>query len=717
MISNGKTIRNPQIIAAINYRDRGLSVIPIRRDGSKAPDVGEWKSYMNKPADEQVVVGWFQKKRPPGIAILGGKVSGNLAVLDFEDVNIFEKWTAIVRASLGDAWDNLVIVGTPRPGRHVYCLLDHEPDGSEKLAMRPATAEELAKKPKEKFKVTIETKSEGGYVLAPGSPGDCHETGKEYKFIQEAWVKIGNPRRTIDRGTYAEMIDAARDFDERPAEPTKPPPSNKQTRKTEPPTADDIKPIEDWNKRGPSIRQQIEEAGWTILSDLGEGSRGPLVRRPDKAKGHSGRIQKDSDRERLYVFSTSTDFKATEGNRPRGYDSFEVYAQMNHGGNASAAASALWHAGYGSRGPRMFHGDDQGGEEKGDAWEPPPPPDDKKEEWVSLRCTIGELTEQYPELRPPVIEGLAREGETGNIISYPKIGKSWLTLGLALSKAMGKKWFGHFAMNPGKVLFIDNELHKETIVSRMRTVAHAMGISYADYKDVIEYIPLRGQLQNIYQIEREIKLIKPGEFKMIVLDAKYRMIPSDSNENSNSDETRFYNQIDYYAEMTGAFFSNVHHASKGDQSGKRVTDVGAGAGAQSRAADVHLILRDHEEAGVAVVDAAVRSFAPIEPLAIRWQFPLWSVDEFEDPTKLKGNLNQNDQRQRSSDNEGIGVIKDVLKAQGRCSRRKIRDRTGISDDRLTRLLGIMVKEGDAIIHDRDKDHKYEEYELVNTRTD
>ncbi len=43
---------------------------------------------------------------------------------------------------------------------------------------------------------------------------------------------------------------------------------------------------------------------------------------------------------------------------------------------------------------------------------------------------------------------------------------------------------------------------------------------------------------------------------------------------------------------------------------KAMGGVGAGAGAQSRVADVHLVLRDHEEAGVAVVDAAVRSFAP-----------------------------------------------------------------------------------------------------------
>lgn len=48
-----------------------------------------------------------------------------------------------------------------------------------------------------------------------------------------------------------------------------------------------------------------------------------------------------------------------------------------------------------------------------------------------------------------------------------------------------------------------------------------------------------------------------------------------------------------------------------------LTDVGAGAGSQSRATDAHVVLRPHEEDGVAVLDAAVRSWPPIEPMCMR----------------------------------------------------------------------------------------------------
>lgn len=79
----------------------------------------------------------------------------------------------------------------------------------------------------------------------------------------------------------------------------------------------------------------------------------------------------------------------------------------------------------------------------------------------------------------------------------------------------------------------------------------------------------------------------------------------------------------------------IHHSTKGNQSGKAVTDVGAGAGAQSRAADTHLVLRPHEEPGVAVLDAAVRSWPPIEPRCLRWSFPVWTVEDSLDPADLK----------------------------------------------------------------------------------
>ncbi len=86
------------------------------------------------------------------------------------------------------------------------------------------------------------------------------------------------------------------------------------------------------------------------------------------------------------------------------------------------------------------------------------------------------LFASYPDTRPPVIDGLLRQGETMNIIAATKVGKSWLALGLAYSVANGEQWLG-FQTVAGNVLIIDNELHAETLSSRMQTVKSAMGCS------------------------------------------------------------------------------------------------------------------------------------------------------------------------------------------------------------------------------------------------
>lgn len=301
------------------------------------------------------------------------------------------------------------------------------------------------------------------------------------------------------------------------------------------------------------------------------------------------------------------------------------------------------------------------------------------------RFSFAQLLALHPQLHPPVVEGLFREGETANIISVSKIGKSWLAYGLALSIITGRHWLGRFKTSQGRVLLIDNELHKPTLVYRIKTVADALAISAAEYEEALEIWPLRGNLRNVFELERELS--GADDFRAVILDAKYRMMPPGASENDNSAETQFFNVIDRCAELTGAAFVNVHHSSKGSQADKRVTDVGAGAGAQSRAADCHLVMREHEDDGVMVLDAAVRSFAPVEPLALRWVFPVWRPAEDIDPALLRGRLTAQEQRQFDRDREGMQILLDRLD-KGSATCRQLRD-CGLSPERVTRLLGIL----------------------------
>jgi hypothetical protein len=151
----------------------------------------------------------------------------------------------------------------------------------------------------------------------------------------------------------------------------------------------------------------------------------------------------------------------------------------------------------------------------------------------------------------------------------------------------------------------------------------------------ISIVNLRGRLMDLNNLGAGLMKIEPGKFGLIIIDAFYRTIPNGTDENSNASMAGLYNRLDYYADALGAAFAPVHHSSKGSQSGKAVTDVGAGAGAQSRATDTHLILRPHEQENAVVLDAAVRSFGPVAPLCLRWNFPLWAPAPDLDPTKLQ----------------------------------------------------------------------------------
>ena len=301
-----------------------------------------------------------------------------------------------------------------------------------------------------------------------------------------------------------------------------------------------------------------------------------------------------------------------------------------------------------------------------------------------LPVSVGALMKQYPRLRPAVVEGLLRSGEVANIVSASKVGKSWLAYGLALSVATGRKWLDTFPTEAGRVLLIDNELHRETLANRIPTVAGAMFIPAADYAKRLDVLPLRGRLTDYHGLENSLARLKQ-KYNLVVVDAHYRMLPFGMSENDNAAMAEVYNLIDRFAANTGAAWSLIHHSSKGFQGEKAVTDVGAGAGSMARAADTHLVLREHQEQDHAVLDAALRSWPRVEPLTLKWSFPLW-LPTNADPKQLKGKLNRQQQQLAERDRAGREAICKAIEERIGATKREIRDCTGFSRDRVDRLL-------------------------------
>ena len=148
----------------------------------------------------------------------------------------------------------------------------------------------------------------------------------------------------------------------------------------------------------------------------------------------------------------------------------------------------------------------------------------------------------------------------------------------------------HVPDSPMQCAIIDNELHAETSTSRLRYLAAKRGIS-DDVQDRVRILNLRGKFQDLGCIEKTLLKVPYGTFGLVIVDAWYRTLPKGTSENDNGSITELYNRLDCVADAIGSSFVPIHHGSKGDQSAKTITDVGSGAGSQSRATDTHLVLR------------------------------------------------------------------------------------------------------------------------------
>ena len=98
-------------------------------------------------------------------------------------------------------------------------------------------------------------------------------------------------------------------------------------------------------------------------------------------------------------------------------------------------------------------------------------------------------------------------------------------------------------------------------------------------------------------------------------------------------------ELSELTERTGAACWISHHFSKGWQSGKNHLDRGSGAGVLSRAPDTIMTLTAHEQEDCYSVETTCRSFSRPDPFVIRWEYPLWIIDESLNPESLRKQSN------------------------------------------------------------------------------
>lgn len=176
--------------------DNGLSVIPIKLDGSKRPDVDELEPYFERKPFCRELHQWFFQRQVAAYGIIGGIVSNGLEIVDFDDGSLFEPW----RGMVADIVSRCPVVATPSGGFHVYfrcCEVGH--------AKKIARAKNL--------ETLIETRGERSLVVGPASSPLAHPTRNLYRRVSKVGL-LNIP--VITPSERKQLWAAARTFDRAP---------------------------------------------------------------------------------------------------------------------------------------------------------------------------------------------------------------------------------------------------------------------------------------------------------------------------------------------------------------------------------------------------------------------------------------------------------------------------------------------------------------------
>lgn len=315
--------------------------------------------------------------------------------------------------------------------------------------------------------------------------------------------------------------------------------------------------------------------------------------------------------------------------------------------------------------------------------------------------SVATLCSSHVDMKPQIIHGLLREQETLNLISAPKMGKSWLVNDLAICLAAGTAWLGRFNTTACRVLIIDNELHSETSANRIPKVLDQKGLSIDNLCGRLDVLNLRGNLKSFDELDSDVFSTPEFEalnYRVIILDAFYRFNTGENaSENDNAYMTGVYNKLDRWAARLKCAFVCVHHSSKGDQNDKEVTDVGSGAGSMARAADTHLILRHHQLDNHVVLDAAVRSFPKIEPMVLNFTWPVF-VPSNASPEELRQRKNgavefDSEQLMESFPDPEVGQPDDMWFSSGMIIRAVRKRRKSLGVNKIRDAIRNAVEEG------------------------
>ena len=298
----------------MNYLQLGINTIAVNENKQA---IFPWKVYQEQMVTEEELSRQMADNRAKGVAIICGSVSGNVEVIDIDTkYETYDLWQAIKDAIPQELFLKLHIVKTRSNGKHLIYKCEAI-EGNQKLAQRLPTLQEKKDNPSIKSYCIIETRGEGGYVVAPPTPGYTIEQEGIHVITYDERESLFEIMRSFNEIFEEQVIEAHQR------------PSTKDY---------GVSPFDDYNRRG-DIVELMERNGWKVVK---QNSERIYFLRPGSQSEHSGSWNIGMGL--FSVFSVNTPFLVQKG-----YKLSAVFSILETSGDFKLAARKLLDMGFGEK--------------------------------------------------------------------------------------------------------------------------------------------------------------------------------------------------------------------------------------------------------------------------------------------------------------------------------------------------------------------------------
>lgn len=163
---------------APKYHDMGLSVFPVGIPGKPKEPCVKWQHLQEKRLSNKTLDSWVTRFPSSNIGLVTGKLNGIVVV---DNDNPFRPHSSMME----QFGETPVFVNTPSGGSHYFYKYEGERSSSN-------------------MKEKLDIKSDGGFVLVPGSYNSL--TNKGYNFVSEDLLTSLNELPLIKRGAYEALV-------------------------------------------------------------------------------------------------------------------------------------------------------------------------------------------------------------------------------------------------------------------------------------------------------------------------------------------------------------------------------------------------------------------------------------------------------------------------------------------------------------------------------